>query len=120
MGDLTRNFSLSEFRCKCGCRADHISVELVDRLQLVRDNYMYPIHIESGVRCKAHNKKVNGYPKSEHIDGEAVDIVCSNSMDRFTLTELLLKHGFRRIGIDKAFIHAGIGWNKTQDVIWVY
>ena len=120
MGDLTRNFSRCEFACKCPCKRDHISMGLVLGLQEVRDDYMKPMVINSGVRCEAHNERVKGYFNSEHIDGEAVDIGCSNSMDRFTLVKLLLSHGFRRIGIHENFIHAGIGWNKTQDVIWVY
>ena len=36
MGDLTDNFSRSEFACKCGCGADAISLDLVERLQLLR------------------------------------------------------------------------------------
>jgi hypothetical protein len=93
---------------------------LVLGLQDVRDDYMKPMVINSGVRCEAHNERVKGYFNSEHLDGEAVDIRCCSSMPRFTLIELLLKHGFRRIGIDENFIHAGIGILKTQDVIWIY
>ena len=120
MGDLTKNFSLHEFAYKCPCKADHISAYLVNDLQIVRDAYMKPIVINSGVRCEAHNERVKGYFNSEHLDGEAVDIGCSNSMDRFTLVKLLFEKGFRRIGIHKNFIHAGIGKLKRQDVIWVY
>ena len=119
MGDLTRNFSRWEFACKCPCKSDHISMELVNRLQLIRDVWG-PMFVHSGVRCEAHNKKVNGYPGSEHIYGEAVDIRCCSSIPRFELIELLFKHGFRRIGIHEDFIHAGIGKSKTQNVIWVY
>ena len=120
MGDLTKNFNLSEFRCRCGCGAEDISMELVTDPQSVRNVYMKPIVINSGVRCEAHNEKVKGYLDSEHLVGEAVDIGYSKSKDRFQLVSLLLERGFRRIGIHENFIHAGIGKLKTQDVIWVY
>ena len=120
MGDLTKNFSRWEFACKCPCKADHMSETLVKRLQLVRDDYGDLMFIESSDRCRTHNEKANGNPNSEHIYGDAVDIMCHSSVPRLTLIELLLKHGFRRIGIHKAFIHAGIGKLKTQDVMWVY
>lgn len=36
----------------------------------------YPIHINSGYRCTALNKRVGGSRTSQHLKGEAADITC--------------------------------------------
>ena len=55
MGDLSKNFSRSEFECSCGCGFDDVSVELVELLQEIRDEIEEPIAITSACRCKEHN-----------------------------------------------------------------
>ena len=119
MGDLTSNFSKSEIACKCGCGSDDISIELVERIQSIREIMGKPIHINSGVRCSHHNAKVGGSGESEHLTGEAVDIRCEDSPSRHELLFLLMKK-FNRIGIAKDFIHVGISKTKAQNVVWVY
>lgn len=74
MGDMTRNFSRSEFRCKCGCKEDHINMILVQILQAVRDNFEAPVRIASGVRCAKRNQQVGGAKASQHLLGNAADI----------------------------------------------
>ena len=38
MGDLTKNFSRNEFKCKCGkCTNNYIDIRLVKGLQALRD-----------------------------------------------------------------------------------
>lgn len=73
MGDMTRNFSRSEFRCKC-CEADNINMMLVQILQAVRDHFGVPVTISSGVRCAKRNAKVGGAKRSQHLLGNAADI----------------------------------------------
>lgn len=119
MGDLTKNFSRYEFACKCDCGADNISIDLVERLQSVRDIIGKPLHITSGVRCNKHNAEVGGAWESEHTTGEAVDIRCEGSPLRYDLLCVLVEK-FNRVGIADNFIHVGISKTKDQDVIWVY
>jgi hypothetical protein len=52
-------------------------------LQPLRDIYGYPIHVNSGFRCKAVNQKVGGEPTSQHTTGEAADISCENNARLF-------------------------------------
>lgn len=75
MGDLSTNFSRSEFACKCGCGLDEVEEELIRFLQALRDK-VGPIKIISGCRCPDHNasKKVGGSKNSSHITGVAADI----------------------------------------------
>lgn len=77
---LTKNFTRSEFACKCGCGFDDIDLGLVEALQKLRDLYgewVRPIFIDinSGCRCKKHNKKEHGEPNSQHLLGRAADVV---------------------------------------------
>jgi len=74
MGDMTRNFSRAEFRCKDQCGADHINMMLVQILQAVRDHFGVPVTVSSGVRCARRNKKVGGAKHSQHLLGNAADI----------------------------------------------
>jgi len=74
MGDLTQNFSLREFRCKCGCGNVIVEPSLVNLLQTIRNNIRRPIYILSGYRCKGHNRQIGGAENSFHTQGKAADI----------------------------------------------
>ena len=45
-------------------------------LEPCREHLGYPIHINSGYRCEALNKRVGGSRTSQHIKGEAADVTC--------------------------------------------
>lgn len=91
MGDLTKNFSRSEFRCKCGCDYDVIDFATVDALQKTADHFAdkfdTPIWVDvtSGNRCRKHNDALREIAKSDpsismpaenslHIDARAADV----------------------------------------------
>ena len=115
---ISENFYWDEFECNCGCGMDSINLELVDKIQKVRDEYG-PIRISSGCSCKAWNEKEGGKPDSAHLKGLALDVVCNNSSDRYRLLTKLT-WDFRRIGVHKSFIHVDIDSDKPEEVIWVY
>lgn len=124
---LTKNFKLSEFRCKCGkCNMSNevfANVKNVaNNLQVLRDALKTPIHINSAVRCKDHNQMVNGSPKSQHLLGKAVDIITK----KFSVNQIydvvikLREQGkvkFNGIGIYNTFLHLDLRDNKTE---WNY
>ena len=89
-------------------------------LDMARDKFDKPIRINSGYRTAKHNLKIGGRPNSSHLRGLAVDIACSNSVDRYHLLNCLLDVGFKRIGISKSFIHVDIDDEKDDQVIWTY
>ena len=117
-------FRDSEFYCKCDrdCIGKHkkISENLLARLNTARRIAKIPFIITSGLRCPEHNAEIGGKPDSAHLEGFAVDIKTSNSMDRYKIFRALLSAGFNRIGIAKDFIHADIDPNKPSEVIWTY
>ena len=118
---LSKNFKRSEFKCQCGCGANDISLDLVQRLQEVRDALGQMMVISSGVRCKKHNEAVGGSEHSSHIEGNAtaVDIACPNSVYREKLLTAIMPV-FDRVGIAKTFIHCDVDANKTAGVVWLY
>jgi uncharacterized protein YcbK (DUF882 family) len=116
---LTPHFRLSEFRCPCcGDVIEANARRLAEALEPIRLEYG-PIHIYSGFRCPKHNYEVGGALFSQHLVGLAADIAITGDRDRFQLVSLLLKHGFRRLGIAAHYVHADIGTDQV-DVIWTY
>ena len=65
-----------------------MSKEMLSKLDMIREEYGKPIHINSGYRTEAHNEKVGGKPASSHLKGLAVDLACSESRERFYLIKL--------------------------------
>ena len=73
-----KNFKLSEIKCKCGgkyCNGYPVgfSYELMNQLQKIRDHFGKAVIITSAIRCKRHNKNVQGVEHSKHVEGRAVD-----------------------------------------------
>ncbi|MDD6272337.1 MAG: D-Ala-D-Ala carboxypeptidase family metallohydrolase [bacterium] len=73
----TKNFKLTEFRCKCKgkyctCYPSELNKSLLIYLQDVRNSYG-SINITSGLRCKKWNEIQGGTTNSKHIKGKAVD-----------------------------------------------
>ena len=128
MGDLSKNFSKLEIMCPCGCGADKISPVLIKKLQKVRNIIGRPLIITSGVRCKFYNESIKASMSSSHVPddsgtGNAVDIACTNSNERYELVEVAQKF-FQRIGISGGsyggFIHLDVDRSKAQEVMWLY
>lgn len=71
---VSQNFKLSEFQCKCGCQQVKLHSELLKRLQAIRTETGRAVVINSGYRCPEHNKKVGGASNSQHLHGKAADI----------------------------------------------
>ena len=68
-------FSRIEFECQCGCGFDVVDYELGEVLDELREHYKVPVTINSGCRCKAHNKAIGGAYNSTHTLGKAADVV---------------------------------------------
>jgi len=112
-------FKREEFACNC-CGENLIQDDLLDKLDKVRERCGFPFHISSGFRCPSHNAKVGGASESAHVTGDAADIVCKFSSQRYLIIAAALQEGFRRIGIEGSFVHLDIADDKAQDVLWTY
>ena len=87
MGDISKNFSFSEFEESAQAKEkgidnsitsdvvkNNVQALVVDVIQPARDYIMAPIIISSGYRCDELNKLVGGVETSQHRKGEAADI----------------------------------------------
>lgn len=73
---LTREISFftpKEFRCK-HCGKGQPAAALVLALEVLRRAWGGPVIVNSGWRCKEHNKAVGGSESSRHLIGCAADI----------------------------------------------
>ena len=130
LGDLSTHFYKKEFRCPCPkCRRKKVRVSslLLFKLEMmimIIDrglDFHRPVIVLSGNRCEEENKRIGGFPGSEHIpapDGEAADI----TVDSLTPIELGLiaeEVGGLRIGIAKWGIHVDVK-PPCPSKFWIY
>ena len=115
MGDLTKDFSKVEMKCRC-CGFFIEDKKLMKKLQKLRNAIGVPIKINSGCRCVTHNAEVGGSNNSSHLMGHAADISCR---DMFLLRRYAYQI-FDRIGIAKDYIHVDVDDTKIQLTDWLY
>ncbi|MFT5347801.1 MAG: hypothetical protein ACI9M3_000835 [Bacteroidia bacterium] len=108
---MTKDFSISEFECSCGCEMPaHVRAnieKLAEELQVLREVVGSPITINSGYRCISYNKSVGGAISSQHLVGNAGDLVIKEHKpsDTHSLIESLIK--------DKVMAEGGLGSYNT-------
>lgn len=84
MGYESEHFSEKELRCRCGCKKNGVTEELLVALEALRRLAGKPVKVHSAYRCREHNRRVNGAPHSQHLFGRAADI----SIQGMTAAEL--------------------------------
>ena len=123
---LTSNFSLEEFECKCGCEMPEFVkkniIELAENLQVLRDD-VGRLDLTNAYRCKFHNADVGGSVNSQHLKGKAADIkskTLSPNEIAVRKNDLMKNESFKLggIGIYNTFTHIDIRgtrarWSKT-------
>ncbi len=126
MGDLTKNFSSYEFKCKCGCGKSDMNRRFIETLQAIRDEYGKPIIITSGYRCPDHNSRVSSTGKTgPHTTGKAVDIAVSGN-DAHKLLAVAIFNGMSGIGVkqkgphDGRFLHLDTLTSGPRPWVWSY
>ena len=58
-------------------------------LEPARQKLGVPVIVTSGYRSPALNKAVGGQPNSQHIKGQAADLVCTRREDKLRLFDIL-------------------------------
>ena len=108
--------------CTCGhqdCDKRSVSQEVLDMVQLVREDANRPLSITSGGRCPNHPNEVHRSKPADHQKCMAVDISVSDGLQRGELVDLGIKRGFNAIGVADTFIH--LGYRPGQKLImWSY
>jgi len=104
---LSKHFDSTEFACKgksCCSHSAPMSIELVYALEILREKANQPLHINSGFRCRTHNKAIGGAENSQHCLGMAVEV---RTPEGFTDQEFFeLCEG---LNIDSELLFSGIG-----------
>ena len=115
-------FEDKEFTCKCGCGKNEMQRPFLKKLDNARSLSDVLYVINSGDRCKKHNKskEVRGSSTSSHLLGWAVDIKCPSSHYRYKIIEGLILAGIKRIGIGRTFIHTDDDPAKDPEVAFLY
>lgn len=69
-------------------------------LEPVRLRFGYPITVTSGYRCPELNRAVGGARNSQHMTGDAADIVCKSmpNVALFRLMEEMVRNGQIEVG----------------------
>lgn len=120
---LTKNFNREEFDCRDGTKVPAELMpnvqELANNLQVLRDDIGEPIHVNSGYRTPAYNKKIGGAPKSQHTKAKAGDITAKSFTPKQLAAriEKLIAAGKMKqggIGIYPGFTHYDVRGTKAR------
>lgn len=103
------HFTNKELACPC-CGTNAVSIDLLAKLETMRHLLGdRPILVNSGYRCKAHNKTLkNSKPTSAHLSGLAVDIDILSDRERGEIIETAIKLKIKGIGVYKGHVHLDI------------
>lgn len=93
----------------------------VRKLDTIREQFGYPLRINSGFRTKAQNDALkDSASDSSHMSGKAVDLACNEPLKLFKLIQVCMANGIRRFGVGNGFLHIDVDSTKQQDVMWTY
>ena len=122
MGDLTRDFNLSEFSSRgqpvppeylCNVRV------LATNLQVIRARIGQPLVIVSGYRTPEHNRTCGGATNSYHLSAQAADIRCGglDAVELHAVIRDLIASGYVHdggLGLYDTFVHYDIRGTKAR------
>lgn len=131
---ITTNFTLEELyksstASKLGINnvpnkdaTNNLMILAVKILQPLREAYGKPITVTSGYRSLELNKAVKGSSTSQHLKGEAADLITDNNKKLFEVAKRLIDEGKIKVGqlIDEynyKWIHISLPNNKHNNQI---
>lgn len=113
---LSKNFSSKEFENSTD-KEFFLDPELINKLELVREEFGQSITVTSGYRSPAHNTKIGGSKSSQHCLGKAADIrpSASSKEELDKLYSICEKH-FEAVGDgrNKGFVHVDTRTGKKR------
>lgn len=114
------HFKPSETQCKCGCGLD-INLEMLTKLNEIREAFGKPISLTSGKRCQKHNDEMRppGAKGSSHVKGVAADLVRTQELAKFLINNLE-KFNLRMESLDKtpSWIHIDMSYSGVGSRIF--
>ena len=112
----SKYFSDAELMCHgadqgdCSCGEDtayRVNPRLLELLDQLRENVGGPLELSCAYRCPAHNAAVGGVEYSQHVLGNAADIIVPDwlTIDQFLWYTQQLPFDGRGVYRDSGFIH---------------
>ena len=107
---LTKNFTLEEMtfsptadnrnipNIPDECQVSNLESLCKLILQPIRDRWRAPIIVTSGFRSETINRLVGGSPNSQHVYGEAADIISYDNRRLFNLITVMIENGEIDVG----------------------
>ena len=111
---ISENFDRPEFKCEC-CDQDTVDAELVTVLEALRAHFRFPVYINSGNRCRDHNRMIGGSKDSQHILSKAADVRVMNVQPAIVFAYLCRKYpGKFGFGLYTMFCHIDVRPTKAR------
>ena len=112
-GYQSKYFSVAETSCHCGCGGNIVSPLLLEKLDELREMIGGPLELSCAYRCLEHNAEVGGEPNSQHLLGNAADVLVPDFDHCNTVDQLAWyaeQVGFDGIGIypEEEFVHVDV------------
>ncbi len=128
---ITKNFSVNELMCRCGCNDSEMDDEFMRMLQELRDVAGFPFRINSGKRCIKHNAAISSHKKKAgiHTFGKAADIsvMAISTTQTLKLIKQAQDIGFTGLGLNLRgdrngrFLHVDSrGEDFSPPAVWTY
>lgn len=120
---LSESFEALEFDCPCRkCHTTLIDMDLIEKLERLRELAGAPLYITSGFRCRNHQDELErkGYETaslSMHLVGGAADLRTGKHTGE-ELEMLARAAGFLAVGVGARWIHVDL--RDAKERRWVY
>lgn len=123
---LSKHFNQREFDCKCTrstCSVTLIDLDMIDKLEKIRDDLYVQLIVLSGFRCPDHQEDMRKDGRktadgiSTHEIGQAVDWMTGHHTGD-QLEAASRKHGFHSVGVAKNWVHCD--QRSDHERKWVY
>jgi uncharacterized protein YcbK (DUF882 family) len=88
-------------------------------LQPLRDKFDVPIHINSGYRCLKLNNALGGVASSQHVMGQAADIIVEGKKP-IEVAEMIVEMGlpYDQIGLYDTFVHVSVSSRQRNHIFY--
>ena len=110
-------FRLSDFDCQ-ETGENEMDFDFIMELDELRESCGFPFIITSGYRSNSHSLEAKKDKPGMHAHGIAADVAVRSGIERMTVVQRAIEHGFNGIGVAKSFVH--VDKRQSTPVMWVY
>ena len=122
---MSKYFSEAEEVCHCCGQLPENGINpiLLEKLDALREAIGKPIHVDCMYRCPSHNAEVGGVPNSQHLLGNAADVLVPDGWTVDSLADLAVQLGADGVGryYNDGFVHVDVrdDGNSPNGYTWI-